>query len=40
MNGFSNIARMRRLRQQPLLAEAVRETCLEARQMILPLFVA
>lgn len=39
MNGFSNITRMRRLRQHPILAEAVRETSLEARQLILPLFV-
>lgn len=31
-------ARMRRLREHPVLAETVREVSLEARQMILPLF--
>ncbi|NLA91497.1 MAG: porphobilinogen synthase [Synergistaceae bacterium] len=38
MNGFSNMARMRRLRQHPILAETVREASLEPRQMILPFF--
>ncbi|MGI6253451.1 MAG: porphobilinogen synthase, partial [Aminivibrio sp.] len=39
MNGLPNMERMRRLRQHPILAETVRETSLEPRQMILPLFV-
>ncbi len=38
MNEFSNLARMRRLRQHAVLAETVREVSLEPRQMILPLF--